>query len=205
MICINNTCGILPFACVVLVPVVQAQETVIAFDKGISDTIDRNQRFGTFGDGIKPEGQFITARRVNLNQHGFLRIRYLLEAPGAFNGWTVKTCKSDTPGCEADWSAYRNGDLVVRLRKDNPGTKIFKLEIKTNGGLCVHSCYVRILNSFILEMRNNGYADIHLPLAEIVGECEPLTSVSELSIVFEEREVSVKGGTLYLAAIRLVK
>ncbi|MBI1917116.1 MAG: hypothetical protein HYS12_20610 [Planctomycetes bacterium] len=182
--------------------------TVIEFNDRL-DSLDVPQNlFGVFGNPAQQQAitqDFIRTRVPDNSEMGFLQLTYTLNARGSYNGWWLKTREPRNLDKEADWSAYRDGGLVLRVRAGRGCTDVFKLEIKTRGK--VFANYVRLTPQQLKALRQTGVADIVLPFADLVGRREPLNSVSELVLVFEHDRIppAARRGTLLLAAVWLIK
>lgn len=183
--------------------------TIVSFDGGPDGPGGENYRAGVLRDPAQdPRRQFVSEDVVRLGlpgggEMGFLRLAYLFDAaPGAFNGFWCRV-----PADRADWRRYHaDGALVVRLRTGQSYPDVVRLEIKVDGGAAVYPCYIRIGPGETREIAERGYADISLPLAEIVGNREALARVSELALVLlhDRLQPSARRGVLLIASIRLV-
>ncbi|MBI1917117.1 MAG: hypothetical protein HYS12_20615 [Planctomycetes bacterium] len=127
---------------------------------------------------------------------GFLDLKY--EVPQEYNGWWLKLGG-------ADWSKYRDGSLVLRLRPGTTCTTVFKLELKTGEPATASHVYVRLNDAFRKAVARNGYGDVAVSLDSF--GIRDWTRMRELVLVFESSRIPVRDqkGNLLLHSIRLVR
>ena len=184
--------------------------TIVSFERGPSDPEATDRCFGIFREESQdPSHQFISEDRVRVDlpdgrEMGFLRLAYLFDAaPGSFNGWWCRV-----PADQADWRPYFvDGSLVVRLRSGTTLPNVLRLEIKTGGGEAVHPCYLRPGPDVDRAIAERGYADIAVPLADVVGNREDLVHVDECAIVllYDRLKPDARKGTFLIASFRLIR
>jgi hypothetical protein len=179
--------------------------TVITFDREPEGPDAPRPPHGIFRDPNQdPSQQFITEEVLTEELPGgkkmdFLRLLYVCEAPGAFNGWWCRI-----PAERADWRPHADKLLTVRLRTGKASPNVVKLEIKTEGG-GVHPCYLRIGPAEAREIEQQGYADVAIPLRDIVTNREALAPVTELCLVLEQNRLVARRGLLLVNSIRLAE
>jgi hypothetical protein len=181
--------------------------TVITFDREPEGPDAPRPPHGIFRDPNQdPSQQFITEEVLTEELPGgkkmdFLRLLYVCEATGAFNGWWCRI-----PAERADWRPHADKLLTVRLRTGKASPNIVKLEIKTEGG-GVHPCYLRIGLAEAKEIEQKGYADVAVPLRDIVPNRDALARVTELVLVLLQDRLApnARRGLLLLNSVRLVE
>lgn len=180
-------------------------ESVLRFDRSLDD-LRKTEQFGVFRNtNDAPSVQFVTetraTRKVGEEDVGFLQLDFVLRKAGSFNGWWWKPRKEGERETPADWSDFRKGALVLRLRPETRALRAFKVEIKTATG--VHAAYVRTSPAMQRAVESEGWYDVELPFDEVVDRNERLNAVNEFVVVFEQGRVGVRNGRLLIESILL--
>jgi len=148
------------------------------------NTQDIRERFG------------FAEKEENKSQVSGLKLEVDLRLPGAYNGWWMKLKNQD-------WSAFNKWQLVLRMRLEDPATRVFKLELKTHNGDEVYPYIVRIAKQHEAMQRERGFFDCMIPLARILGTRPASGTLHELVLVFEHDRVTSPKSELLLHSIRL--
>ncbi len=174
---------------------------VIRFDDPLNGPALPESQFGVFKHEepgvvlrVSQELQSID-RPQRARPAGVLRLEY--DLPNFYLGWWLKLGGSD-------WSAYRNGLLLLRLRLTESTAPLFKLELKTAERGIAHFVYVRLTGKHYRESKTAGYADVAVPISAF--KIRDLSHLAELVIVFEANRLPKqhRQGELLIDSIRLV-
>lgn len=192
---------------------------VIGFDEDYAEI--EAKPFGIFrDDSQRPAYQYIEEKFMPLRVPGgdeplgFNVLMYNVSGRDSYNGWWVKLGG-------ANWSRYRNGELVFRLRRLDPAvdeiersiqlaggdtqcTTEFKVELKTqtrDGRIRVVGLGQRLTEAHRRQQEREGYFDFRIPLADFSLD---LRQCYEITIVFENSRIKrLTRGALGIHAIVL--
>jgi hypothetical protein len=181
-------------------PVPLKGPVLIAFDAELDKIVVPRKQFGVFRNEDPKTVQWIEESwsKITVPDRkeplGFLNLRY--EVPQEFNGWWLRA-----EG--ADWSAYKQGSLVLRLCPGTDCTSVFKLELKSAASDEAHQVYVRLTDAHRKAAEQKGYADVIVSLEDF--GLRDWSRMTELVLVFESNRIPEKQrkGTLLIHSIRL--
>ena len=186
-----------PLAGADFIPV--SDQMLVRFDRPVAE-LNKSHKFGIFREDAPRSSQSIEQKVIPVTAPGsrrfnYLKIHYVVSAPGTYNGWWLKLDG-------ANWNGFSGGDLVLRSRLGAPGPLSFKLEIKSGENRRSHPYIVQITKKHVEAQRELGFFDLAIPLADILPKKE-LAAIHELVLVFENRRVKEKKGDFLLHSIRL--
>jgi hypothetical protein len=177
---------------------------LVRFDRNL-DELRPPLRFGVFRANEARTFQWIEERfqREFLpgcdKPFGSLVIHYEVPGLDSYNGWWLKL------EC-ADWTQFRQWNLVLRARVGEPCTTRFKVELKAKEEGAVQSSVfpyiVNLSKQQLADMASKCFFDVVIPLPSMAGQAD-LSCMDEFVIVFENTRVDVKKGDLLIHSIRL--